>query len=279
MVCSLLAAYTLFGAVSKVLPFSPVFSAPIHDTFNRNESPQTEQLIPRVVHQTAKSFDALSTDIHALRETWVRLNPGWEVKLWDDARCKEFVKKEFPEYLAAYSGLAKNVERADFFRYLVVLRYGGVYADIDTECTQPLEEILLPMDTLVVGWEGEEPSWERLMNRHFARYRQVCSPHPSDPVFMQSPGNHEIACIQVQQWFFAAAPGHPALRRVCDHIAAHFRHKFSEYSNVDTLERTGPGAWTDAVLSTAQQHSPMVCFTTSLVFGLATTKSSVHKCF
>lgn len=108
-----------------------------------------------------------------MRQTWVRLNPGWEVKLWDDAKCIEFVRQEFPEYFAAYTGLAKNVERADFFRYLVVLRYGGVYADIDTECTQPLDETIRPVDALLVGWEGEEPSWERLMNRHFARYRQV----------------------------------------------------------------------------------------------------------
>eukprot|EP00892_Ulva_mutabilis_P010532 jgi/Ulvmu1/7851/UM004_0082.1 len=234
LIVSVLAAYNLFGAVTKALPFSPVFSAPIHDTFNRDEALHLEQLIPKVVHQTAKSVDGLSAGVNALRQTWMRLNPAWEVRLWDDAHCKEFVRQEFPEYLAAYNGLAKNVERADFFRYLVVLRFGGVYADIDTECTQPLDEAIRPDDALLVGWEGEEPSWERLMNRHFARYRQV------------------------QQWFFAAAPGHPALRRVCDHIAAHYRHRFSEYSNIDTLERTGPGAWTDAVLSTAREHAPMV---------------------
>lgn len=74
--------------------------------------------------------------------------------------------------------------------------------------------------------------------------------------------------MQVQQWFFAAAPGHPALRRVCDHIAAHYRHRFSEYSNIDTLERTGPGAWTDAVLSTAREHSPMVRVAQTLVLLL-----------
>lgn len=174
LLCSVLAAYNVFGAVTKALPFSPVFSAPIHDTFNRDEASRQEQLIPRVVHQTAKSLDGLSVDINALRQTWMRLNPAWEVKLWDDAHCKDFVRQEFPEYFAAYTGLAKNVERADFFRYLVVLRYGGVYADIDTECTQPLDDAIRPDDSLLVGWEGEEPSWERRMNRHFARYRQVC---------------------------------------------------------------------------------------------------------
>lgn len=77
--------------------------------------------------------------------------------------------------------------------------------------------------------------------------------------------------MQVQQWFFAASPGHPALRRVCDHIAAHYRHRFSEYSNIDTLERTGPGAWTDAVLATARENTPMVSA------ALAALISNGHK--
>ena len=53
---------------------------------------------------------------------------------------------------------------------------------------------------------------------------------------------------QVLQWFFAAAPGHPALREICNHIAANVGTRFSNNSNRDTLDRTGPGAWTDVVL-------------------------------
>jgi mannosyltransferase OCH1-like enzyme len=49
----------------------------------------------------------------------------------------------------------KDVERSDFFRYLIVLHTGGVYADIDTECRKPLDRFLRASDTLVVGWENE----------------------------------------------------------------------------------------------------------------------------
>ena len=51
--------------------------------------------------------------------------------------------------------LPKNVERADFFRYMVILKYGGVYSDIDTECRRPLSSIIKARDTMVVGWENE----------------------------------------------------------------------------------------------------------------------------
>ena len=55
---------------------------------------------------------------------------------------------------------------------------------------------------------------------------------------------------------FAAAPGHPALRDLCDHIALHAFGEFSGNTNRDTLERTGPGVWTDIILKHAYMHPP-----------------------
>ena len=59
-------------------------------------------------------------------------------------------------------------------RYLVVLRLGGVYADVDTECKRPLDPFIQPKDTLVAGWENEFPTpHEAIALRHYARTRQV----------------------------------------------------------------------------------------------------------
>lgn len=44
---------------------------------------------------------------------------------------------------------------------MVILRVGGVYADIDTECKQPLDTVIRSRDTLVVGWENEFPSAQK----------------------------------------------------------------------------------------------------------------------
>jgi len=82
--------------------------------------------------------------VQAYRASWAAANPGWEMRLWDDAECREFVRTEFPEYQRAYEALPHNVERADFFRYMVVLRHGGVYADVDVECRRPLDHLVRP---------------------------------------------------------------------------------------------------------------------------------------
>lgn len=188
------------------------------------------KLIPRIIHQTYRNRKVPVAAKQVMR-TWRDVNGNdWQIRFYDDKACLEFVRREFPEYLEAYISLPKDVERSDFFRYMVVLRLGGVYADIDVECRQPLDDILRPTDTMVVGWESEVASDKEAFKRHFVRKRQVL------------------------QWFFAATPGHPVLKQVCDHIARHALTVFSVNANRDTLERTGPGIWTDVVLQHAVKH-------------------------
>ena len=51
----------------------------------------------------------------------------------------------------------------------MVLRYGGVYADIDTECRKPMNELIRPMDTMLVSWENEFSTAEEAARRTYVR--------------------------------------------------------------------------------------------------------------
>jgi mannosyltransferase OCH1-like enzyme len=110
---------------------------------------------------------------------------------------------------------------------MVVLRMGGAYADIDTEARRPLDSVISPRDTLLAGWDAEEPEPAAAARRGLARRRQLLP------------------------WFFAAAPGHPALRELCERVARGAHRPFSNSSVRDTQERTGAGLWTDVVLKHA----------------------------
>ena len=113
---------------------------------------------------------------------------------------------------------------------MVVLRLGGAYADIDSECRQPLDSIIQPADTLLVGWDTEVGNTTLAAATGLARQRLIAN------------------------WFFVAAAGHPVLRELCDHIARNAMSTFSGDSVRDTAERTGQGVWTDVVLRHALQH-------------------------
>ena len=75
------------------------------------------KLIPRVIHQTYQSSN-IPEKAQPLMRSWRQQNPDWDLRFYDDAACLAFVRTEFPEWLAAYKGLPKDVERSDFFRYL-----------------------------------------------------------------------------------------------------------------------------------------------------------------
>ncbi|KAK9810871.1 hypothetical protein WJX73_003773 [Symbiochloris irregularis] len=134
--------------------------------------PNGHSLIPRIIHQTYRSHD-LPPRLVAYMQTWAEMNPGWEIRFYTDAACKRMIEQEFPEYLKAYEALPANVERADFFRYMVILRYGGVHADVDTQAIRPLDDLIQENDTLLACWENEfatpwEAKWQACV-----RQRQV----------------------------------------------------------------------------------------------------------
>ena len=56
---------------------------------------------------------------------------------------------------------------------------GGAYMDGDVECRRPLDELILPGDTLVAGWEAEFPNATIARAKEYTRKRQVRPPDSS----------------------------------------------------------------------------------------------------
>lgn len=77
--------------------------------------------------------------------TWVQKNPGWEVRHYSDADCAEMVAAEFPEHAEAYHNLAKPVEKADFFRYLVGTPWCPVLVCRCLDLDQPPHRVQPPL--------------------------------------------------------------------------------------------------------------------------------------
>eukprot|EP00882_Tetradesmus_deserticola_P008046 GHRQ01008475.1.p1 GENE.GHRQ01008475.1~~GHRQ01008475.1.p1 ORF type:complete len:264 (+),score=67.65 GHRQ01008475.1:365-1156(+) len=82
------------------------------------------KLIPRVIHQTYRST-RLPASAKQFMHSWQERNgEAWQVRLYSDEACLNFVRREFPEYFEAYMNLPKEVERADFFRWVLGRRAG-----------------------------------------------------------------------------------------------------------------------------------------------------------
>ncbi|KAL6751439.1 nucleotide-diphospho-sugar transferase [Haematococcus lacustris] len=191
--------------------------------------PDTEGLhrIPKMIHQVYGLFAgkqppwylALSLD------TFKRLNPGWTHLLWGPADVEAFVAQHHPALWPAYQRLALPVLKADLVRYLLMLTFGGVYADIDTRCLQPIESWAdgAANVSLIVGIEVDAaniPDW----SKHWGRQ------------------------LQISQWAFAAAPQHPVMASTVYKIMRLLSRRVVEEVGLSEVTHvTGPSVFTDAV--------------------------------
>ena len=109
--------------------------------------------LPKIIHQTWKD-QRVPASLAQYQESWKRLNPEWEYRLWTDADNDALVRDEFPSLLDLYGSLPRAIHRADFARVLYLWRFGGLYVDLDIEALKPADEILDGRDCLL-GCEPE----------------------------------------------------------------------------------------------------------------------------
>ncbi|GAA5864619.1 hypothetical protein JCM3774_006017 [Rhodotorula dairenensis] len=213
--------------------------------------------IPHRIFMTAANQQGF-TEKERLTRTWAEKNGGWDVTKQDDQQADAWVRSRFvlqsdaldsegnsssPGSLSGTAGIVAAwdrlsepaVLRSDFWRYLVLAVDGGVYTDTDVECLKPIEQ-----------W-GEDPDW---WGSRPADYRE-----PALIVGVEADvGNrhdwHEWwpRPLQISQWTIASARGHPVMidtvRRVVEMAL-----EDEKAAARSVMERTGPGPFTDAVLS------------------------------
>ena len=99
--------------------------------------------IPMLVHQSWRD-DGFPKDMFNFRwqEAILALNPGWKLMRWTDATSRQLIADDFPWFLSAYDAYPSYIQRCDAARYFIMYSHGGLYADLDYECTKPFAPVL-----------------------------------------------------------------------------------------------------------------------------------------
>jgi len=58
-----------------------------------------------------------------------------------DASIITFIQEHFPEYYQTFLNLKYKIQQIDFFRYLAVYHYGGVYLDLDVNIITNMDDL------------------------------------------------------------------------------------------------------------------------------------------
>ena len=142
----------------------------------------TNAQIPKIIHQVWEGRSGEKPDeiLFRLAETWKNENPDWEYRFWSYKEIDQFLLNNFPEFIEKYNNFRYDAQRWDAIRYLILLKFGGVYADLDYECLEPLDW-LLGNKSCCLGLDPVEHSY--LFNKPYIISNAFMAVMPQHPFF------------------------------------------------------------------------------------------------
>jgi len=139
--------------------------------------------IPKIIHQTYKNYN-LPVIYKNCQNEIKRLNPDFEYRFYTDQDIDKFMKDNFQEYYDKFNELPRKIMKIDMFRYFLMYKFGGLYADLDYLMLKPFDltekKIVLPsnredeignpicLGNCIFASEAQHPFWKYLMNSLFS---------------------------------------------------------------------------------------------------------------
>ena len=122
--------------------------------------PTSSYRIPKIIHQIWLG-GPLPEKYKEIQNSWKKFHPDWEYRLWTDEDAKVFPMKNRELFESA----TNFGEKADIFRYEILYRHGGLYADTDVECLRSFDALHQLCD-FYIGLDTLEPKFRspRLSN-------------------------------------------------------------------------------------------------------------------
>lgn len=212
--------------------------------------PLREGRIPNVVRQTWNTATLGRTHATYL-ERFRAMNPGWSFELVDNAGCDAFMETHHAgeTILDVYRSARIGPLKSDIWRYAVLLRYGGVYCDINKMLTRPLDELISPTDHALISAE-DTPLLQPVSSQ-------------TDPLpavarrLLQHPDLNRL------NWCLAFEPGHPFLARALERIVEGWprvRGRTFDDVKAAVVDYSGPRMFTRAIADVLERD-PTVPFT------------------
>ena len=204
---------------------------------NRSALSVIPGLFPSNLFYTVPEKDNIRATASARIEECKKLNsPNYNVQIYGDDECRQFVSEHYPQFLFSYDALPEPVMRADMWRYLILHKYGGVYLDSDMQCLHEFNRwasMLLPLH-----------SRQQSLNIGAMVGIEFRGNIPED----EQEGMPKA--IQFVQWTLAGKAGHPIFYHTAEKIHQLISNGGYQGGDEQTnvIYGTGPGVFTEAVL-------------------------------
>ncbi len=128
----------------------PNAEAPVPDE-TRPASPKRQRgqaIVPKIIHQFWDSADP-PPDVAARMRSWPAMHPRWAYIQWNDESAESLIATHHGADAARlFRACVPATMRADLLRVAALSLFGGVYADADSLCLQPFDDLRNSVCTL-----------------------------------------------------------------------------------------------------------------------------------
>ena len=98
--------------------------------------------IPKIVHQTWKTYDLPDVTIQNI-DKMKNENNEYKFLLYNDEDIDQFMKTNYTgEIYECFKMLDVGAAKADFWRYCILYKTGGIYLDIDSQIVGKIDELI-----------------------------------------------------------------------------------------------------------------------------------------
>ena len=203
----------------------------IENNLTLTDGKEPLKYIPKQIFQMVQDKKKISEAFRQNIDYIKKLNPDWNYILLDDTDIDVYFDLYYPELKPIYKKINPKygASRADFFRYILMYREGGVYLDIKSAMSYPLNNIIKPDDEYILAHWGCECQKDKIDN----------------------------TLGEYQQWHIICKPNHPFLSNVIQHVVDNIKnYKVSDgVGKPGVLKITGPIAYSEAILPIKNMHN------------------------
>lgn len=197
-----------------IFPSTPPSKEYISRPYEKNITLSHDKLVPRHLWIAVRNrSEELNVQMPGLFDR----NPHWFVHIDGNEEKDLFMNETFANtsLLWAYHILSSQVgaAKADIWRYAVLWTYGGAYIDDDSDMKVPLDNVIEPLDSLIVSYEQNGFNGDRC---YIPKY------HLSDVYVYEK--NETARNMNVfygkilLNWAIISAPRHPIITRTIENL-------------------------------------------------------------
>jgi mannosyltransferase OCH1-like enzyme len=105
----------------------------------------SQEAIPKIIYRTSPhKVNNLPTEILNIYRQDTINNPEYEIVYFDDDDCQALIEDtNDPDIIETYNGLIPTAFKADFFRYVLLHQYGGIYLDFSHHTLFKYDDVIL----------------------------------------------------------------------------------------------------------------------------------------